>query len=505
MNLIDDQWIPVVTVDGPRTIRPDEIAEPGVLRPNWPRPDLNLACYEFLVGLVYLADPSVSLSDWRERLKVQDIATRLRQRLAPFSGFFELYGDGPRFMQDLARLDGQVLSPDVLFIDSAAGQTAKNNADIMVRRRRYAELEAPLAAMAIYALQSFAPSGGAGNRVSMRGGGPLVTLVKPEKMLTKSPLWDMVWVNTPCGTPTSPSEAKAVLPWLRHTRESSGKGSETRPPDSDSPSVECFFGMPRRLRLVEDSEGSLTGVIQRPYGTNYVDWKHPLTPYYRKKPADPPLPMHPQPGGFGYRNWIGPVLQDPDGLRQPAKMVLESDKRVEAADLLIGGWDMDNMKPRDFLLSRQPRVRLDMEASDKLHGMIEAAELADRSLGRALKEIIGTEESKGTRIGALREGFFIKTQNAFEAYVRRLEMEDAVDKIGWEWLKEMQRTACEIVNREARSGIEMLRLENVEKRLKARRDVQNAFAGRTDLGRKMYAALELPNPQKDKPEKETNK
>jgi len=57
LNLITDAWIPVRTSDGPRVIRPDQIAEPGVQFPNWPRADLNLACLEFLIGLVFLASP----------------------------------------------------------------------------------------------------------------------------------------------------------------------------------------------------------------------------------------------------------------------------------------------------------------------------------------------------------------------------------------------------------------------------------------------------------------
>ena len=57
LNLISDPWIPVARRSGRDTVRPDQIAEPDVLRPDWPRPDLNLACFELLVGLTYLAHP----------------------------------------------------------------------------------------------------------------------------------------------------------------------------------------------------------------------------------------------------------------------------------------------------------------------------------------------------------------------------------------------------------------------------------------------------------------
>jgi CRISPR system Cascade subunit CasA len=58
LNLIEDPWIPVLCEDGTRrVIAPWQMADPGLLRPDWPRPDLNIACCELLIGLVFLADP----------------------------------------------------------------------------------------------------------------------------------------------------------------------------------------------------------------------------------------------------------------------------------------------------------------------------------------------------------------------------------------------------------------------------------------------------------------
>ncbi len=197
-NLILDSWIPVRrSDDGPRIIRPDQIAEPGVIFPDWPRADLNIACLELLIGLVFLADPPANASDWRAR---KPDAQRLRQRLAPLAPAFNLTGEGPRFLQDLDPLEGEPNPPDMLFIDSAGGNTARNNADLMVRRGRYSALDPTLAAMALYTLQAHAPSGGAGNRTSMRGGGPTVTLVDPGR----GNLWNLIWANVPDGQPAGP-------------------------------------------------------------------------------------------------------------------------------------------------------------------------------------------------------------------------------------------------------------------------------------------------------------
>src|SRR5690625_567290 len=289
LNLISDRWIPILARDGGRRmIAPWEIADPSLDHLDWPRADLNIACLELLIGLVFLVDPPEDLEDWFEHQEPDP--ERLRERLAEFQPAFNLLGDGPRFMQDLERIESAINPPDMLFIDSAGGQTVRNNADLMVWRDRYPALSPAMAAMALYTLQAHAPSGGAGNRTSMRGGGPMVTLVQPS-----DGLWALVWANVPYGRPATPDD----LPWMRKTRTSE-KAQQVLPEQSHP--GEAFFGMPRRLRLVEE-DGLIIGVMQRPYGTNYAGWDHPLTPYYRPKLTDDWLPRRPRAGLFGYRNW----------------------------------------------------------------------------------------------------------------------------------------------------------------------------------------------------------
>ena len=139
LNLITDSWIPALRGDEQVTLRPDQIAEEGVVRPDWPRADLNLACLELLVGLLFLADPPRDDGDWHARYEQPDPG-RLRVALEPFAPHFELTGDGPRFLQDIEGFEEGVRSPnstDMLFIDSAGAQTVKNNADLMVKGGRY--------------------------------------------------------------------------------------------------------------------------------------------------------------------------------------------------------------------------------------------------------------------------------------------------------------------------------------------------------------------------------
>lgn len=76
----------------------------------------------------------------------------------------DLAGEWRRLLQGRDPLDGATHPPDMLFVDCAGGSTAKNDADPIVRRGRRPALGPASAAMALYAFQAHAPSGGAGNR-----------------------------------------------------------------------------------------------------------------------------------------------------------------------------------------------------------------------------------------------------------------------------------------------------------------------------------------------------
>ena len=437
LNLLTDPWIPVLREHGVDIIRPDQIAEPGVMALNWLRPDLNLACMELLIGLVYLAAPPQDTTDWRAR---KPDAGALRAALAPLAPAFNLTGDGPLFLQDLEPLTGEPNAPDMLFIDSAGASTADKNADLMVKRDHYPSLDLPLAAMALYTLQAHAPSGGAGNRTSMRGGGPMVTLVRPANV-GASPLWSLIWANVPKGVPLGPDQL-GELPWMRATRTSE-TGAVVQQQQSDHTPPEVFFGMPRRLRLVE-SEGRITGVIQKPWGTNYGLWRHPLTPYYALKEGADILPKHPKPGAFAYRNWLGILMEAPAGkgsLAYRAQTVVTYAQRAKhpEASVLVAGWAMSNMSPLDFLWSEQPLFTLTPEASDQAAMLVSGADLACRALVMALRDVQAMDVTEGTRLDPEREGFYLATQAGFVAAVSALARGEAAADVCAAWLETLRR------------------------------------------------------------------
>ncbi len=485
LNLISDSWIPVIRRGGRDTVRPDQIAEADVLRPDWPRPDLNLACLELLVGLTYLAHPPQGGDD---RVSPPDAAA-LRRSMQPLAPAFNLLGDGPRFLQDLEPLDGKGNSPGMLFIDSAGNNAAKKNSDLMVRRGRYDALPLPLAAIALYTLQAFAPTGGAGNRTSMRGGGPMVTLVKPAA----EGLWPLVWANVPRGEPLRPEDLDA-LPWMRPTATSKpgGKKSPITVPESDSPSrpdPEVFFGQPRRLRLVAQDD-TVTQVIQQPWGTNYEGWRHPLTPYYRSESAT--LPRHPKPGGFGYRNWRGVILQSETGLRP--RNLLQYLRDIDGAhcSLIVAGWAMDNMKPLDFLWSEQPVFLLSEADEEHAAAAVEAAEQAGYAVARCVCDGVGEGDLKSGGGERAREAFFAATQSTFEEMLEA--MSAGVLFAPETWVASMRRAALPVFDREVMPGLADLVETRREKAIKARSKLIAAFAGRPPFGKKIFDPLGLETP-----------
>ena len=487
LNLISNPWIPVLRRSGRDTIRPDQIAEPDVLRPNWPRPDLNLACYELLVGLVYLAHPPNGSYD---RTNPPNAAA-LRAAMKPLAPAFNLLGHGPCFLQDQEPLEGNRNPPEMLFIDSAGDSTARKNADLMVRRGRYPALPLPLAAMALYTLQAFAPSGGAGNRTSMRGGGPMVTLVKPAE----EGLWPLVWANVPRGEALELDDLEA-LPWMRPTETSRpvGKKSRVTVPGSSSPSKpapEVFFGQPRRLRLVARDD-VVTQVIQKPWGTNYSGWRHPLTPYYKKDTEI--LPRHPKPGSFGYRNWRGVILQSESGLRPRTLEQYLRDIEGARCSLIVAGWAMKNMNPRDFLWSEQPVFPLSEEDERQAEALVEAAEQAGFAVAACVGDGAG---DGGVQSGAgqrAREALFTETQGAFEEMLASMSAGRPFE--AGEWIKVLRAAALPLFDREVMPGLADLGETRRTEAIKARSKLRAAFEGRPPFGKKIFDPLGLERPSR---------
>lgn len=404
LNLINDQWIPIKRRDGQQQlIRPAQITseqDNPIIAIDSPRADFNGAIIQFLIGLIQTVAAPKTLNTWRLSLNNPPTTEELQAKFAKVAKAFNLAGDGPRFMQDLnldtelkteaaklgekeakKKLADRYTPIDNLLIDSVAGYFNKPGT---INR-----LCPACAAMALLTLQTNAPSGGRGHRTSLRGGGPLTTLV-----LGRS-LWQTIWLNVLLEDEflnlynskddlEDKFTEKDIFPWLAATRTS--EANQTAVPDNTH-HAQMFWGMPRRIQLdfthLESgncdidqtfSDQLISRYTTKSYGINYGDgWQHTLTPHYQDK-AGPPMPVHGQPGGLSYRHWLGLVqsAKDDDGKggRQRAKVVDSFMMRQSlypnwnevfahnTPQLWVFGYDMDNMKPRAWVESTMPIISL---------------------------------------------------------------------------------------------------------------------------------------------------
>lgn len=528
-NLLSDQWLPVLgTKTGRRLISPAELTSDIETDPiravAWPRADFRITTLELLVGLLATTCPPYDHDEWLDWWEAPPDAAALNSRFKPFAHAFMLDGDGSRFMQDREDLVSEAEPIERLLIEAPGASTSSKNTDLFVRRGRVALLGRAAAAIALTTFQSWAPSGGAGNRTGLRGGGPLVTLSLPRRRRT---LWHLLWANVPCGSVPTFADLPLVFPWLASTVTS--KTGATVIPDGAHP-LRCWWGMPRRIRLDFVSSTSplrcdLTGMPdevaistwrQRPHGANYAQWggQHPLTPSYQLKAGTEVLPMHPQPGGVGYRHWVGLVLSDATGLRRPAPSITTwygmraRDAGERDARLLAAGFDMDNMKARGFVESEMPlpaaldqttQARVD-HLSRRLVGATEqVANLVRSTVRQALFSAGSTVKLDSELISAVRERVWSQTEGAFfdalEREARRpAGSEQSVETKAWQVL--LRDVALRLFDEAAPmdpDNVPVVRAgETVPRLIRARRNLLYALQGFGKEGTSLFERLELP-------------
>jgi CRISPR system Cascade subunit CasA len=493
-------------------IRPAEIAslvrDQTIVSFAWGRPDFDAAAREFMIGLLSTACAKQLQENetWKEWLDQPPTPAILDSMFVPLLPYFDLDGPDTRFLQDNEEITGESVPIGQLLIDSPGANTLKKNLDHFVHRGRVEHMSRATAAMALYTLQTFAPSGGAGHRVGLRGGGPLSTLVfpYPEDGQPLS-LWTCLWLNA-MPLEERPrfdtgDEAVRIFPWAGPTRTSeSGQGTT----HGHMAEAHAFWGMPRRIRLqfvpntdlrpcamtgvVDDM--IVTGFVTKPYGFNYMAFPHPLSPYYKAKPASTEwLPVHPQPERLGYRHWLGLVFGESEGsLKRPAAVVICANDRMvnfshrrRACRLIAAGFDMDNMKARGFVETEMPIYPLPHRLAGRIRNlakeMVNAADLAARSLGGELRNALG-QGGDGSVIAAVKDIFWEDTETSFYKAIETLaaipeDQQEDMDMVLMQtrerWLGTLAITALRLFDRTVPlDEIGILRMSEMQKLVKAR-------------------------------------
>ncbi len=556
-NLLREPWLPVVRADEIRVlIRLRDVATPEIIRIDTGRSDCDIALTELLIGLLAVAfDPRVTKAKWSKHWCSPPTSAELDAAFEQFAKAFDFDGAGARFFQDIEDLKGDTTPVEALLIDAPAEHVVKPGGIRVLSRRG--------AAIVLATLQTCAPAGGAGNRTSLRGGGPLTTLVVPGTTDGNPPaLWHRLWANVPEGFGATPAETLSVFPWLTSTRVSDKASKTPITTPLDVHKAQAFFGLPRRIRLKFEANpdrlpcdltGDIDDVIVReyvtkPWGANYTGWgkEHPLSPSYKPTPtAAEFLPVHLKTSRVGYRQWLGfvfkpnPNAADDSNPELPAAAIstfyrtragdlLDQDPAIiDTARLLVAGYYLDKMKPLEFGESLLPLVKvpqgLETQAAQLAHAWVEAAELAASTVGIAVKQGLYGDNPKiaagatvldnaKTRFwGDTEQAFFTQLPEAIDGLAGTSTTDESArthrQSAGKAWLDAMRRTALAIFDTMVPIDTADLKdIDDYKKIVDARRFLTGTFAGLTPSGRKLHAHLdqpEQPKPKKASKAKET--
>ena len=473
LNLIDDAWIPVKFRDGSEgTAVPSEILgrESEVTDFNSPRPDFNGSLIQFLIGLAQTTMAPEDDTDWEDLLESQPSVNEVKEAFGSISHAFYLNGDkGPRFMQDESSLDKKVRSIDSLLIEMPGDNTIKENKDHFLKRKTVNRICPNCAAMALMTLQLNGPAGGAGHMTGLRGGGPLSSLVQGRN------LQEIVWLNVLPKNKFSTdfsfeekNEEKDIFPWMDMQRKYGKEQQKMTLPDANR--LQIFWGTGRRIWLDYDnvqsgecdlcgctSEMLIKGYYTKPYGISYDStWVHTLSPYYLSD--EEWLPVHLQPGGLSYRNWLGLIQNDHDANRRIAAVVERFNnesttlkKRGIPFKLWSFGYDLDNMKARCWYESRMPLTLVEDkyrgEYESNISQIVRTAGLLQATLHSCVKEAWYSRPKDKGDIGVVKQRFWSETEpffyNSIGEILTEIRKEKSVSPVKLNWLKEVNKFSLE--------------------------------------------------------------
>ena len=531
-NLVRDAWLPARRASGAtERIAPWQITETAdpILALNAPRPDFNAALLQFLIGLLQTSFAPADGEQWGKWLSQPPIPEQLKQAFADHAKAFELNHADGSFMQDFLPLDAKPNGISDLLIDAPGGNTIKENKDLFIKRGRIEQLCRSCTVTALLTLQINAPSGGQGHRTSIRGGGPLSTLVIIDDReaagladALPNDLWRAVWLNvldqphfnalTGDKNKTQPAD---IFPWLGETRTSEKTtGKDTTAMDVHP--LQMYWAMPRRIRVQWDAEHTghcdlcnaestslVTQYQTKNYGFNYTGtWRHPLSPYSKSKTGED-LPQHAQPGGMSYQHWYGFI----DDTHQSSASVVARYRTLgqvwkEPVRLYVFGYDMDNMKARCWYEATFPLYIIPEDVrfafSEKIQILTNTATEFAGFVRSCVKEAWFSRpgDAKGD-VSFISKSFYQQTEQAFFKAARDLPNRIAdgrSQEILHSWHVTLRKADMNLFDYWAASGD--IAQAN-PRRIADARNKLNALI----YSKKIKEALQLPNkPKKDKQE-----
>lgn len=507
-----------------------------------PRPDFDGALQEFLIGLLSAALQPPDETAWRAGWRSPPSVDGLQRALDALPDAFDLEGEGPRFFQDLSEADvrkGERWTIETFLIGTPGSTIDEAQkrvviTDLFVKPGRAQRLSRPAAAMTLLTMQTYAPEGGRGHLTSMRGGGPLTTLVDPRRTgrgvsrIHLDALWYRLWANVETteqlslrSTGSIPHQLETAFPWLSPTRASDPPVKLTTTPAHVHP-LQAYFGLPRRVRLEIDGPGrcdltglddshTVTAFWMRGYGTRYESWTHPLSPQSFTKAAGGWGPAHGQPGGFIWRDWAGLTLSEPSTERRPAQVVSAFPPRAKSVGVTefsidAFGFDTKQNKARAWIDATLPafatedgNLRRDLHSTAR--ALVEAASMAGFELQKAVKTaLFQSPDNASGDLGQVKLDLWAATEGDFYEAMRTvaddtLDSDAAVERVHEVrrgFAPVLERAATDVFDRWCPGGA--LDVGALRRRVTARYQLTSTLRGYSRLGEDIFAALGVAPP-----------
>ncbi len=525
-NLIHEKWIWVNRQDRKRElIAPWEITDQLDSNPirslDAARADFNGSMIQFLIGLVQTTMSPKNEKGWREQFINPPTVDELKEKFDDVSSAFNLDGENERFMQDYDSFEGNESCVDILLMEMPGGQTIRNNTDHFLKRGTVTQMCFSCSATALFNLQLNAPAGGQGHRTSLRGGGPLTTLILGNN------LWQTIWLNIilegnfeQLGNNIQ-NEISDIFPWMKATRTSEKNGGMPTTPMDVNPK-QMYWGMPRRIRL--DFDNTATGncdvcgcesaklvlqYVSKNYGINYEGgWCHVLSPYRETK--DEIIAQHPNPGGITYRHWLGLVQNDYDKGYHPA---LAFNKFIEKQSDLVRldgvfqhspqlwafGYDFDNMKVRCWYESIMPLFNVPKYIQSNYEHvvaqLIKTAEIIENNTRGCIKQALYGKNTLKGDLSFVDMRFWQDTESEFyhilKKLISELEHDSDVFELKTEWIRSLSRISEKLFDEYSQSA--QFSVVDPERIAIARRDLKKY---NSKGGTKISQTLGLPKKSK---------
>jgi len=553
-NLLHERWIPVKRKTGekPVYISPSQITDGLATNPiialAAPRPDFNGALIQFLIGLMQTAFPPKDEPEWQKKFRNPPLPDELKVAFERYANAFNLDGDGPRFMQDL---DPHLLKTkpkekkskekekmefpiEELILEMPGDITKQEDRDFFLKRGTVKIICPACCAAALYTLQTHAPSGGPGYRVSIRGGSPLTTIVLGRT------LWETVWLNVVDKTTflqygnASKNADPDKFPWMGHTRTSENDEKTTF---HDVNGAQMFWGMPWRIRILfEHSKNgekcdicgcSADSMVHTFYKTNYGvnykgGWYHTLTPYAegRKTENNSLIPFQSELNGVSYRNWLGLIQHNPNEKIRPAKVVhlFREERKDDLKDFGLSStrlWAFGYkiVKGRKVVCwndSIMPLITVGSDISQEYESsifqLIVSAEMIKEKLRECIREAILSKKSKlKPNLSFVELQFWQETESTFYQTINELHIALQsntffdLSNTRKKWLDYLQRTALSSFDRYSQWD-QIISTTNPRRIVDARINLRKFLYGNNNL----YAMLDLEKPEKSTKSRQKN-